>query len=234
MTSREMVYQFKLQAQRVDSKRSTGLKLAQIVIYLNMGMGQLLMTRYGANNAYQATLEEIQKRIDEWQRLIISHEDLDMVSVDDERYAGDISKTKQKYQFLLRVHFLATKDKCVRQKLRSTYSQSDDLNVDLDNPDANPNFEWRETVHRLSEDKLIAYTDRTFSIDLANIDYLRYPVNIDISGYTHFDGSSSADVDCELPEFLHPDIINEAILCFTLGQNQPGVQAAAQLKQIEE
>lgn len=235
MTCQEMVYLFKLQSQRVDTEKAVGLKVAQIIIYLNMGMMQLLKTRYGLTNAYRASLESIQKRIDEWQRLIVAHESLQMTKVEDGLYYyGDLKSTKKPYLFLLRAGFVGSKGDCAKQKLQSFYSQSDDLEINLDNPDANPNFEWRETLHRLSEDKILAYTDRTFSIDLADIDYLRYPVNIDIAGYIHFDGTASSNVDCELPEFLHSEIVNEAVICFTLGQNQPGVEAAAQLKSIEE
>lgn len=236
MTVQEMIYQFKLQAQRVDTKTSAGLAIAQIIIYLNMGMEQLLKRRYSTNNNYQASLEAIQKRIDEWQRLIVPHEDLPLSLFKDydNVYFANLKDTKQRYLFLLRTHFEGSKDKCNKQRINTFFSASDDLNVDLDNPDAKPNFDWRETLHRLAEDKILAYSDGTFSLDIANIDYLRYPKPIDAKGFKHFDGTDSVDQECELPAFLHSEIINEAILCFNLGQNQPGTQAAAGAKQIEE
>lgn len=229
-----MVYLFKMESQRVDTKSTTGIPLAQIIIYLNNGMISLLMQRYGPNNNYRATLESIQKRIDEWQRLVIPHEILDCIPSDNGRFLADLKGTKEEYLFLLRSSFLGSKGKCGDCKFTSEYSQSDDLDSDLDNPNAKPNFEWREVLHRIAQDKIIAYTDGTFTLDRADIDYLRYPKALDIAGYEHFDGSPSKDVNCELPEFLHKDIVTEGVLAFELSFKQPGVEATAAMQQRAE
>jgi len=234
MDIQEMVYQFRLQAQRVDTKSTTGIPLPQILIYLNDGMLSLLMQRYGPNNAYRATLESIEKRIDEWQRLVIPHESMQGTADGDNRFLFPLLNTQQKYLFLLRCNFIGSKGDCSNQKFLSHYSQSDDLDINLDNPNSNPNFEWRETLHRIAQDNIIAYTDGTFSLDKADIDYLRYPKVLDMAGYTHFDNSASIDADCELPEFLHGDIITEAVLLFELSFKQPGVEATAGMKQLQE
>jgi len=234
MDIRAMVYQFRLQAQRVDTKSTTGIPLPQIIIYLNDGMMSLLLQRYGPNNAYRATLESIQKRIDEWQRLVIPHELIHSTADGPEIYRFDLTATAQKYLFLLRCSFLGSNGKCGNQKFISHYSQSDDLDINLDNPNSNPNFEWRETLHRIAQDKIIAYTDGTFSLDKADIDYLRYPKALDIAGYTHFDNTPSVDSDCELPVFLHRDIVTEAVVLFELSFKQPGVESTAAMKQMEE
>jgi len=199
-------------------------------------MNQLLKTRYGSNNAYQASFESIQKRIDEWQRLVIPHEMISMSSVSGtNRFELDITDTKQKYLFLLRASFVASKKDCQDVPIYNTYIvQTDDLNFNLDDPDFVSNFEWREINYRLASDKIIAYTDRTFSITKADIDYLRYPKLIDIAGYTHFDGSASADVDCELPDFLHEEIATEGIALFKLALGSPDAQTALIVKGMEE
>lgn len=235
MTAQEMVYHFKLKAQRVDTKTAPGLRIAQIIIYLNSGMESLLLQRYGPHNSYTAALEAIQKRIDEWQRLIVPHEILDSEQVDDtERYQFDITKTEKKYLFLLRIACFGTKGDCAKKRLTAWFSPSNNLEVDLDNPNAKPNFEWRECLYRLAEDKIIAYSDSTFSIDSADIDYLRYPKDIDITGYKHFDGSDSVVQDCELPKFLHEDIVDQAVINFELSEKHPGVQASIAKKNMSE
>lgn len=234
MDIQEMVYLFKMEAQRVDTKSTTGIPLAQIIIYLNNGMITLLMQRYGPNNNYRATLESIQKRIDEWQRLVIPHEELICEASEKGRFLADLTDTKEKYLFLLRCSFTGSQGKCGDCKFTSVYSQSDDLDSDLDNPNARPNFEWREVLHRIARDKIIAYTDGTFTLDRADIDYLRYPKALDIAGYEHFDGNASKNVNCELPEFLHKDIVTEAVLAFELSFKQPGAEATAAIQQRAE
>jgi hypothetical protein len=234
MTIHEMIYQFKLRAQRIDTKSAPGLKLPQIIIYLNMGMLNLLKSRYNPNNKYNATLESIQKRIDEWQMLVVPHETIKTAEFTTNVHSIDILKLKQKYLFLLRITPYGSKGSCNDQKFFSHYSSSDDLNIDLDNPNSSPNFDWRETLHRFASDKILVYTDGTFKIQRAELDYLRYPKPLDIKGYTHFNGSPSADVNCELPEFLHDEIVNESVIAFELGQKYPGVEASMALKNNEE
>lgn len=236
MKVREMVYRFKQKAQRVDTKSAPGLKLPQIIMYLNSGMMTLLKTRYGTNNNYRQTLESIQKRVDEWQKLIVPHEKLTSNNdlSDDSIYSFDLLDTAEKYLFLLRISTAGTKGNCKEQKLNTFFSPSNNLEADLDNPNAKPNFEWREVLYRFAQDKILAYSDSTFSIDSADIDYLRYPKAVDIAGYKHFDGSDSADVDCELPDFLHEEIINQAVIDFELSEKHPGVESSMAEKQMEE
>lgn len=235
MTVQEMVYQFRLRAQRVDTNSSPTLKTATIITFLNGGMNSLLKERYGTANKYQAALEGIQKRIDEWQRLIVPHEELTGTKVENtNRFEFSIADTKEKYLFLLRAAFAGTKGSCQSQKLVGILSVSNNLEADLDNPNANPNFEWRECLYRLAQNNIIAYSDSTFSIDTADIDYLRYPKPIDIEGYEHFDKSPSANVDCELPDFLHSEIIDQAVVEFELSLKHPGIESSMAKKQITE
>lgn len=232
-----MVYQFKLEANKVDSKLSQGLAWPAIVSYLNRGMMQLLKRRYGGNNNYRATLEQIQKRIDEWQKLIVSHKRLNGTPNEKEKFFEFNLTDAQDYLFLLRATFEVTKGDCRDQICYITrLTQSDDLNNNLDNPNTSSTFEWREINYRLSSDKILAYTDSSFSfsIDTAIIDHLRYPVSLDISGYTHFDGTPSTDIDCELPKFLHDEVVNEAVLLFKASLNHPDLQTSQVVQQIQE
>jgi len=232
-----MIYRFRLEANKVDSNQSQKLAIPAVVEYLNAGQLNLMKTRYGSNNAYQATLEQIQKRIDEWQKLIVPHKILEGTEdKDNKAYTFKLSEAEA-YCFLLRCSFVASKEKCIGQTINNAYYvQTDDLNINFDNPNSNSNFEWREVNYRLAQDLIIAYTDShfSFSIDKANIDYLRYPVEMDLSGYRHFDGTDSSDIDCELPKFLHPDIVTEGVLLFKAALNHPDLQARQYVKALEE
>jgi hypothetical protein len=231
------VLQFKRKANKVDSNLAQKVPLPAVIDFINEGTLQLLKRRYGGNNNYRSTLEEIQKRRDEWQKLIVPGS----------RLSGKADKNNllyefqlmdlQSYMFLLRSSFMLSKGKCSgKLALITRNAQSDDLNNNLDNPNTSSNFEWREINYRLASDKLLAYTDSafSFSIDTAILDYLRYPVPVDVEGYRHFDNTLSKDIECELPAFLHPEIVNEALLIFKGSLNHPDLATASLVQSTEE
>jgi hypothetical protein len=240
MIVQEMALRFKEEIKRLDSTDAIDLEIPQIVSYLNRGMNSLLKNRYSPSglpaNKYRAALEAVQKRIDEWRRLIVAHEEIECKTTDNlpTLYTIDLMKCAEKYMFLLRISFKGDCEDCQNQWIRSYPATSDSIDVDLDNPDASPRFDWRETLHRFAGDNILAYTDGTFSLRKANLDYLRYPRPIDIVGYTHADGSKSADSDCELPDFLHDEIISQAVLLYKITLNHPDAPAAAQAVELTE
>lgn len=230
-----MVYQFRLDANRIDSNTTRKLEIPKILEYLNNGMLQLCVTRYGSNNTYRASLESIQKRIDEWQKLIVPHYKIDANEDEDNAglYRSDLP-LKDGYMFLLRCSFIASKNDCNNQLITNVHLiQTDDLNFNFDNPNSKSNFEWREVNYRLAQDQILAYTDSTFSINKTEIDFLRYPLPMDMIGYTRFDGTPGSDTDCELPVFLHREVVNEAVLLYKVALGQDPAAALAK-KQMEE
>ncbi len=71
-TVKEMVYNFKLKVDKLDSKAAANIQLPAIIQFLNEGQLSLCKKRYGGlNSNYKAAFEEIQKRIDEFQRLLV-------------------------------------------------------------------------------------------------------------------------------------------------------------------
>lgn len=226
MTIQDMVYNFKLKADKLDSKGFANLKLPAIIYLLNEGMTSLIKKRYsGANTTLKASFEEIQKRRDEFQRILVPDEIIKAKKVLPETYVVDITQTAKPYMFLARANFYGKKDDCKDRKLRGILAQTDDLDLMEDSPLEGSSFEWGEVLYRMAEDKLRVTTDQTFSITKGRIDYLRYPTKVDMSGYTHFNGSASSDVDCELPEFMHYDIVDEAKLVYDISFATPDAQA---------
>jgi hypothetical protein len=75
----------------------------------------------------------------------------------------------------------------------------------------NPSFKWRTTIATLGNDNLTVYTDGKFTVDQVYVTYLRYPLSIDVQGYVKFDGTSSVNQDCELPEYAKSDIVDLAV-----------------------
>lgn len=215
MSPEEMIYTFRLKADKIDSKNAANIKIAAIIYLLNEGMMSLVIKRYGGRNTtYRAALEEIQKRRDEFQRIIVPDEMLSAEKVNDEVYIADITKTKHTYMFLLRTNMYASKDACKDRKLRGLLTETDDLDLIEGSPLDDSSFEWGDCRFRIADDKLRMRSDGSFIITKARIDYLRYPKKIDIAGYKNFDGTASETAECELPKFLHSDIVDEALFVY--------------------
>lgn len=226
MTSQEMEYLFRLKADNLDSKAVANIKKPAIVYMLNEGMNNLIKTRYsGTDSVLRKAIEEIQKRRDEFQRLIVPDELLPAVKVNEKLFTSDLTKTKKPYMILLRTNAFATKEQCKKRRMNGIIVSSDNLDLIEDDSMLDSSFEWGEFNFRIAEDKLRMYSDSTFDITNARIDYLRYPSKIDIAGYRHFDGNASTNKDCELPDFLHDDIINEALVVYAFSFTNADLRA---------
>lgn len=229
MIIQEIVYQFKIQAEVIDSKKSPDLDLPKIIIILNSAMLNLTKMKYGINNRMRQGFESTEKRIQDLQRLHVLDEQLAPIAGDKLIYRFDLLKTKKPFLYMTRTRFTATKCGC-EDTLKGFDPQTDDLNLIQEGEFTTPSFEWRETNYRVADDKIHAESDGTFAITKALIDYLRYPVQMDMEGYEHFDESLSTDIQCELPDYLHQEIVDEAALEFKLWTENPAYQFA-QLKE---
>lgn len=220
-----MLYEFELSADKVSSKNAINLPLPAKVAYLNRGQLSFVMSHYdGGKTADRMGFEQTSRRIQDLQRLVIPNKELKAKGITSDLYAASFKELTD-YLFLLRSTIYASKGCCKRERMSSLPVQTGDLTNVLSDGFEKPNFEWREVRHRIVDDTIQVFTDTTFTIDSVVIDYLRYPVKIDVEGYIHFDESESSDVDCELPEYIHGEIIKLAALELDFDLNNPGTQS---------
>lgn len=208
----ELVYDYKRKADKLDSKDNQDIPLPQIIRDLNEAQLKILMTRYAPNNLYKTGFEGSQKRIDELSVLVVPDEKLTLKKKEENIFVTDLTKTKENYLFLLRASFVAKNSSCSDLLLNGIQTKTDNLNNVLSSPFDSPSLEWRETPYRIAQNSLRVYSDGSFDVTHAIIDYLRYPRKMDITGYTHFEGNASSDVHCELPDFLQNDIVDTAVM----------------------
>jgi hypothetical protein len=229
MTAREMLYELELSVDRVSSKAASNLPLPAKVAYLNRGQIALALSKYQGDNKAGTGFEETQKRVQDLQRLHKTNQSLTVTKFSNEQYHAALSGAVG-FMLLTRIAGIkATKGECKSVPMKFFIeTQTDDLNEDFQNPNRNPNFDWREVLYRTAEDNLQVFTDGTFAIDSVVIDYLRYPNRIDVAGYKHFDKTLSTDVDCELPAHTHDEIVRLAALEFDFDINNPAAQSKAQ------
>lgn len=178
----------------------------------------------------------IQRRTEELQHLLVSHETLKYSGLDKKRniVKFDLSKTKEKFMILTRVSFDADTADCSSLSLDGVPVQTDDLNEVLRDVLNNPSLEWRELPYRQADNKLMAYSTPEILNLKADIDYLRFPKRMDIEGYSDFDKKPSKTVQCELPELIHPDLIDTAVQIFKFSINSPDSATAFQNSLMNE
>lgn len=80
-----------------------------------------------------------------------------------------------------------------------------------------PSYDYRETFYTVGQDGVNIYTDG-FDVKSATLTYYRYPVQVDISGYLHSDGTQSSDVDPEFDDKIVNIILNMVEKAFALNE----------------
>ncbi len=211
MDTSTVVYKYKLESNKLDSQDFIDLPLPTILMIINKTILGYVDAIYGINNIFRQGVESFQRRIDDLQVLIVN--DLPNITYIDEGDNIFTGTLPDNYLHLLRSYSLATKDLCIDRALRNIQYSHDELNDILisKDPYRYPSFEWQELPINLAQNKIFAYTDSTFTPTELNIQYLKYPVQIDLAGYTHIDGTPSSNVDSELEDYLMEDVITLSV-----------------------
>lgn len=211
MDTSTVVYKYKLESNKLDSQDFIDLPLPTILMIINKTILGYVDAIYGINNIFRQGVESFQRRIDDLQVLIVNNlPNITYVNAGNNIFTGDLPDN---YLHLLRSYSLATKDLCINRALRNIQYSHDELNDILvsKDPYKYPSFEWQEVPINIAQNKVFAYTDSTFTLTKLNIQYLKYPTEIDLVGYTHIDGTASANVNSELEDYLMEDIITLAV-----------------------
>lgn len=208
----ELIYEFKLNMNKVNRQENVDIPVEDIIVYLNKAQMSWIKTRLNQNNIYKSGFESIRKRIDDLQALKEENVKLSPTKSNDLLHIGyecPLSDAKG-YMFYLSSYAKAKKNKCSKI-LQTDLIRNGELTTKYINNNYEPSFEWRYTLVTLGSDKLHVYTDGTFEIEDVYLTYLRYPQQIDSRGYVKFDGTDSLDQDSELPEYAKSDIVDLAV-----------------------
>lgn len=201
------------------------------VLALNVAQNKLVKIKMGGNNPANIGLDGFKKRYQDLQFLVENSEDhpltLEISDKNLNRWIANAELLSPKFMFYLDSYMIADKDAC---KDRIIYANGDlvkhsDITTLLQNSNYIPSFEYQETIVDISSDELHYYTDGTFTPKKVYLSYIRYPKEIDLEGYVHFDGTDSTNVDCELEDYLEDELLDltvESLAMYT--ENQPAVQ----------
>jgi hypothetical protein len=221
----ELVYEFKLMINKVNRQDNVDIPAEDIIVYLNRAQMSWIKTKINPNNVYKVGYESIQKRIDDLQVLKKSSVPLSPIKTNDLFYTGFSCSLEDvaDYMFYVDSVCVAKKQDC-KKNLTIDLVRQGDLPTMYVDANFSPSFPWRSTLATIGDNKLYVYTDGEFTIEDVYLTYLRYPQNVDILGYTKLDGTSSMNVNCELPEYAKGDIVDLAVK-FAAQSNDNQIQA---------
>ncbi|HEY8364244.1 MAG TPA: hypothetical protein VIK84_01620 [Haloplasmataceae bacterium] len=209
MTNTEMILEFKLTLDKVDSSSYPDFADEEIYFFLNESQDRIIKTRYSRNNLYKSGFEEIQKRIDDLSNIVVTnYAAVTSVSTETNTYKIDISTlytdeahttpSTESYMFYLRSRPRVVKTGCTSKYINKVkLVQHDDLAYILEDPFNKPIL--LEPVIYFERGDIYLVTDGTFTIDKCKLTYIKRPAKID------------EDTDCELAEYLHKEIVQMAV-----------------------
>lgn len=134
---------------------------------------------------------------------------------DNKMYEVSLSDFEHTPLRILRVYARISKKGCTDKIASVSFEQHEDLNDILGNSFRSPSFEWSEVPAVMgageTDDSIYMYTDGTFEIKYLYPEYIKVPRRVSLGGYKYLDGSTTTEVNSELPEFTHPEIIDLAV-----------------------
>lgn len=157
-------------------------------------------------NKIQEADEESRVKVDDIQQFLIEVK-LEGLT---HKYYFESSILPTNYLWFKKILPVCEKGTCQGVMLDSLFVEESNVPQLLTDWSMKPSFEWRETFHTLIGKRLRVYTNGEFDVQSVWLTYYRAPQKMDIAGYIHEDGTSSADADIEFKDDIAEIIIDEA------------------------
>lgn len=199
---------------------------------LNIVQLKLILKKLGINNSHQTGTDSFNKRYEDLQILQVPFEKHAVTSTGDllNSYSLPLSSLSKEMIVPISAYVTANKGNCKNRMMTITEMMKHaDIQFKLLSPHYTPLFEYQETLGSISSDIIYVYGKPDFTIDYLYFSYLRYPVQMDVAGYTHLDGTASTDENCELDYYMMDELVNlavEEIADATGNQNQSQLSRA--------
>jgi hypothetical protein len=232
-----LLYDLDLKLNKVATGKHESIPLEDKIIAINEAQNQLVKQKIDPNNVYKLGFEAFKKRYDDLENFVVP--DVALVLAQDKtsklhKYVTSLVTIKD-FMFYIDCYFLCDKGPCKDHIVVGNRVKHGDLQTVLNNSNTNPSFEYQETPVTVSDEKLEMYTDGSFTPTSAHVSYLRYPKQVDMEGYIHFDGSNSIDSNSEFKAFLKDELVDLAVQELALAtENQGAIQASQQRIQNNE
>lgn len=241
MTIEQFHREFKVFFDKADSSAYPEFLDGEIDIYLNEAQERIVKQRYGKNNIYRSGFEELQKRTEDLKELVVSKftslsSNTAYQDIGDNVYeasltdlfeeSGLINPATETYQFFLK----AIAETCQldenNQPICCSWSrvklvQHDDIGTIVEDPFNKPK-KGRPIIF-FENGNILVWTAPGFVINGFQVTFLKRPQQVNIGTY------GQPQVECELSEHLHKELLQEAIQVALENIGSPRVQTQGPL-----
>lgn len=160
-------------------------------------------------------------------------QDLQFLYVEDDPVSKIDSKDRYNrytipdYYSIAKVYAKGKKDTCISDLLVRPLKHPANLEEIWNDWCNEPNWEYRETLYNVSDDKLLVYK-KGFDIDTVFISYWRSLKPIDIEGYEKLDGTISTTINPELISSIYLRQILDLVIAefYRITPTQTGLEYA--------
>lgn len=237
-----LLYKIDQRLNKLSTNEHQQIQLEDKILALNEAQIKLIKQKVdGFSTLSGLGLDSFKKRYEDLQSLVVNYINgklpLTLKNKEINQWTAYIHNLSPKYMFYIDSYVLADKGRCKDRKIwiNRDLAKHGDLQFILNNDHYKPSFEYQETFNFISSDEISIFTDGTFTPSQIYISYMRYPVYIDKSGYIKFDGTPSADQDCELETYLEDELLDLTVQNLAMyTENQSAVQSSQMRIQTNE
>ncbi len=240
MTIQEMHIELSQAADKLASSAYSDLLPEQRDYFLNEAITRYVKTNYSGNNTLNASFEQIQKRTDDLKTLVKTEfPSISTVSTETSIYKADLSTiyldealsslSTDKYWFYLRGRARLVKAGCTSTYVSVIIYQHDDLDEVIHDP-----FKkscTQELVGYFENNYLYMISPEGYTIDKCKLTFLKKPIEV---RYGSVYPTPVSNIDCDLPEHTHKEIIQTAVIIMMENLESPRLQTAVAMKQTME
>jgi hypothetical protein len=231
---KELLYDIDLKLNKIGSNEHQGIELENKIIALRDAEINVVKTKFTENNVYKSGLDSFQKRYNDLETIIEKNQSIILTEDTSplKSWSADLTLLNPKYMLGIpgSEYILANKGDCKNNILVVHQKIHGNINTLLKNSNISPSFEYQETIGVISDHTWQVFTDGTFTPTRLYLWYIKYPVQVDFEGYTHFDGTPSTIVNSELPYYLKEEITDVAVKALALSTENQNAVTASQLK----
>ena len=223
----------------IQSLNYNNLQIAEKDVYFNRGQIQLINQKYSGNSDAVSIkgFEASQKRIEDLKTLLVKGYDNPLIPtlVDSSKYIYryDLNNLNKKYLYFISSLITINKGVC-SLNVPLMITEHDDIYTSLLDTNYSPSFEWMYVPANFSEQYIYVYTNNEFNLGSLYLDYLRYPNKMYYGNYNDIDGNLLEQSDCELPEYLHYELLDIVELLIKMDSQNPTVNSTVMKNQMNE
>jgi hypothetical protein len=226
-----LLYKIDQKLNKLSTNDHQQIPLEDKILALNEA--QIKLIKQKMDGASGMGMDAFKKRYEDLERLVEMWEDhilpLTLTNSELNKWTASIENISPAYMFYADSYILADKGRCKNRIvwINQDLAKHGDVSLLLKNEYYKPSFEYQETFNYISSDKISVFTDGTFTPTFLYLSYIRYPLYIDKTGYTKFDGTLSTDVDCELNMYLEDELLDLTVQNLAMyTENAAAVQSA--------